>query len=214
MNEISEKNEKKELILDIAEKLFSELGFAGASTRMIAGEAQVNMAMLNYYFGSKEGLYKAVLERRMSGFRETLMSLNEESISSWDKVYRCVDMYVDRTLGNNCFHRLIHREMSSQLQTETTDLIAEAVMRNVYEVKRIIEEGIENGSFRPVDVDMTVASLLGTKHFVINSTLISSKMFGKDLSDVQIVQQEINPRMKTYLKDLLTAHLTPNDRTN
>jgi AcrR family transcriptional regulator len=49
-----DKIDKKDHILDVAERVFSELGFDGASTRTISGEAGVNMAMLNYYFGSKE----------------------------------------------------------------------------------------------------------------------------------------------------------------
>jgi AcrR family transcriptional regulator len=58
-----DKIDKKDHILDVAERVFSELGFDGASTRVISGEAGVNMAMLNYYFGSKEGLLLAVFRR-------------------------------------------------------------------------------------------------------------------------------------------------------
>ena len=60
-----DKIDKKDHILDVAERVFSELGFDGASTRTISGEAGVNMAMLNYYFGSKEGLFLAVFQRKI-----------------------------------------------------------------------------------------------------------------------------------------------------
>lgn len=78
----ADKVDKKELLLDVAEGLFAQLGFEGASTRHIAADAGMNISMLNYYFGSKEGLYQAVVERRLSTFRQTLISLNEENISS------------------------------------------------------------------------------------------------------------------------------------
>ena len=61
-----EKIDKKEHLLNVAERVFGEMGYDGASTRVLAQEAGVNMAMLNYYFGSKDGLLKAVVERRMS----------------------------------------------------------------------------------------------------------------------------------------------------
>lgn len=44
----SKKEDKKEHILNTAERVFAEYGYEGASTRLLAGEAGVNMAMLNY----------------------------------------------------------------------------------------------------------------------------------------------------------------------
>ncbi|HYK75561.1 MAG TPA: TetR family transcriptional regulator [Daejeonella sp.] len=212
MNDVPDKVDKKDLLLDVAERLFSELGYDGTSTRLIAREADVNMAMLNYYFGSKDGLYKAVLTRRLGSFRQNLASLNEESISSWEKIDRCVEMYVERVMGNNSFHRLIHREMSLQQRSETSDFIADTLLKNVGEVKRIIEEGIQNGSFRKVDVEMTVATILGTKLFLVNSSMISSRMMGVDMTDPQVLVEEIKPRLKAHLKDFLHAHLTCHDK--
>ena len=203
-----EKTEKKEVILDAAEKLFSQAGYDGTSTRAVAQEAQVNLAMLNYYFGSKEGVYKAVLERRLSGFHQILSSLNEENISSWEKLYRCIDLYVERILSNNSFHKLIHRELSLDQRSETGDFIAEALMRNTNEILRILREGISNGTFRDdVDVELTVASLFGTKYYLINICSIASQMLHQDLRDQRILNQEVKPRLKKHLKDLLTSHL-------
>ena len=53
----------RERILAAALPLFSEHGYAGTSTRMVAGAADVNVATLAYYFEGKEGLYTAVCER-------------------------------------------------------------------------------------------------------------------------------------------------------
>jgi AcrR family transcriptional regulator len=54
----------KEKILDAAEELFAEHGFAATSMRAITTAADVNLAAVNYHFGSKEGLFIAVLRRR------------------------------------------------------------------------------------------------------------------------------------------------------
>lgn len=53
----------KEQILDVAERLFAENGFAGTSLRNIIGEAEVNLSAVNYHFGSKEELFRAVVAR-------------------------------------------------------------------------------------------------------------------------------------------------------
>jgi AcrR family transcriptional regulator len=62
-------------ILDAAESAVAELGFAGASLRHIVLEAQVNLATVYYYFGSKGGLMEAVLKRRFGPLRQEHLAL-------------------------------------------------------------------------------------------------------------------------------------------
>jgi len=52
-------------LLDAAEKLFAEKGFAGTTTREVVKSARCNLALISYYFGGKDGLYKAVLLRHL-----------------------------------------------------------------------------------------------------------------------------------------------------
>ena len=59
-------HETKDTILDAAEALFAEQGFAATSLRQLTQQADVNLAAVNYHFGSKEELVKAVLLRRMA----------------------------------------------------------------------------------------------------------------------------------------------------
>jgi AcrR family transcriptional regulator len=65
----------RDRILDAAEHLFGEHGFPCASLRQITDEAGVNLAAVNYYFGSKEDLYKAVLIRRIRPVNEDRLRL-------------------------------------------------------------------------------------------------------------------------------------------
>ncbi len=53
----------KEKILDVAEGLFAEYGFNDTSLRTITGKANVNLASVNYHFGDKKTLVRAVLDR-------------------------------------------------------------------------------------------------------------------------------------------------------
>ncbi len=55
----------KERILDVGEELFARIGYANTSLRAITGRAGVNLAAVNYHFGSKEALLAAVIERRL-----------------------------------------------------------------------------------------------------------------------------------------------------
>jgi AcrR family transcriptional regulator len=210
-----DKIDKKDHILDVAERMFSDLGFDGASTRMISGEAGVNMAMLNYYFGSKEGLFLAVFERKISSFQTLLQNIgNDESISSWDKLEKCIDNYVDRIIVNNCFQKLINREMSISKRGDLTDKISEILMVNVMEFKKIFDEGIKNGSFyKDIDTQLITATIFGTKNYIINTPHISSLMLGHDIRDEKFLEEKLKPRMKVFMKRLLKAYLV-NDNDN
>jgi len=68
----------KSLILDAAEKLFAQEGFHRTSLRAITGEAGVNLAAVNYHFGSKEALLQAVFERRLVPLNEVRMRMLDD----------------------------------------------------------------------------------------------------------------------------------------
>ena len=68
----------KERILDAAERLFADSGFAATSLRDITGEADVNLASVNYHFGTKEALLSAILERRFRPINDQRIALLDE----------------------------------------------------------------------------------------------------------------------------------------
>lgn len=204
-----EKTDKKDHILDVAERVFSERGFDGASTRTISGEAGVNMAMLNYYFGSKEGLFLAIFERRLTIFQSLLQDISSNNeLSSWKKVERYIEAYVDRIVSNSCFQKILYQEMSMSKRGELSDKLNGILMQNVIEFRKILQEGIDEGDFKKeVDTDLVIATIFGTKNFIMNTPSVTSLMLGYDVQDQTILEERLRPRFKTYLKTLLKAYL-------
>lgn len=74
MAEAAEKVETRDAILDAAERLFADAGIDGTSLRHITSDAGVNLASVNYHFGSKEGLVRSVLSRRFRPITEQRLS--------------------------------------------------------------------------------------------------------------------------------------------
>jgi AcrR family transcriptional regulator len=68
----------KSRILDAAERLFARNGFEGTSLRAIIAEAQVNLASIHYYYRSREGLIRAVIERCFAPINRERLRLLEE----------------------------------------------------------------------------------------------------------------------------------------
>jgi len=71
---IREENERA--LLEAAERVFAEQGFAGATTAAIARSAGVPKANLHYYFATKEGLYRAVIERTLNAWLDAASSFD------------------------------------------------------------------------------------------------------------------------------------------
>jgi len=212
-----DKIDKKDHILDVAEKIFSDVGYDGASTRMISGEAGVNMAMLNYYFGSKEGLFMAVIERRISSFQNLLQNIGSDgSMTTWAKVEKYIDMYVERVVNNNCFQKLLYQEMSVVKRGELGDRLTRVILQNVSEVQKILKEGVDNGEFKKnIDIEMVIAAIYGTKNFIINTPLVSSAMLGYNIQEERDMEEKLKPRMEIFMKALLKAYLVnENDKSN
>ena len=83
-------NEKQIEILQVAEKLFAEEGFDGTSVRDIAKKANINIAMISYYFGSKEKLLEALVIYRIKAMSMHLENLYQENISPLDKMDKLI----------------------------------------------------------------------------------------------------------------------------
>jgi AcrR family transcriptional regulator len=87
--------EARNRLLDAALALFAELGFAKTSTREIAQAAQVNIASISYYFGDKQGLYKAVFTDPRSNPHVPPESITDASISLQQALQRLMSSFLE-----------------------------------------------------------------------------------------------------------------------
>lgn len=130
MNENKPQSDTRERILDAAERLFMESGYEGTSMRMITGEAEVNLAAVNYHFGSKEALLREVFRRRLAWLnRERLRQLDDLESQAAGQPLKpsaileaffgtLLQMGSDESLGGMTFLRLLGRTL-----TEPADFI-------------------------------------------------------------------------------------------
>lgn len=206
-----EKTDKRNDILNAAEKLFSEHGYEGTSTRQIAKESGANMSMINYYFGSKEGVFLEIMEDRISEFKSHLDQINEDQIPPKEKLLKVVDQYASRIFSNISFHKMMHRELSLTQRPEMFGQIRDAMASNRLIIENIIEQGIADGSFRQVDVRMSIVTIMGTITLVATSPTKAVDQI--DITDD--TQKEIlRKRLVSHLQDFIITHLAKPQNDN
>ena len=198
-----EYNAKQLQIIQVAERLFAGKGFSGTSIRDIAHEADINVSMISYYFGSKEKLIEALFEVRFVESAERMENIvSNEDLSPLQKIYILIDGVIDRLLGNQCFHNIMLREqLSGEERTQViSDLIYQLKLKNWQGINSILREGQLKGHFREgVDPSLLSATLYGTVNHVL-----TTQSFYRKINNLESMDQA---EFEKYLKHQLSKHL-------
>ena len=200
--------EKREHILSVAEELFAEHGYEGTSVRTLASKAKVNVAMVGYYFGSKEKLFAALIEDRSTHMRQRIQLLNENAkLNAWQKMEILIDAFVDRLAQKNSFQKIIHRELSLSKRNDIQNSITNSLLKNAEHFKQLIHEGQRSKMFRTdAEPRFVIATLLGSLHMIHHNPVICHKQ----LTGVKSVEPNSADELaaqKNYLKQLLKSYL-------
>jgi AcrR family transcriptional regulator len=132
---------------------FAARGFKGASMDAIAARTHTTRALINYYFGSKEKLYIAVLEQVYAEIREAEAELDLDHLASVDAVRRIVEFTYNYYLAHEGFVRLVVAENQARGRHLRKSRAMRTLNRPIIDrLSRVIARGQAEGRFRP-DVD-------------------------------------------------------------
>lgn len=207
---IMEYNEKQIQIMEAAEKLFAEQGFAGTSVRDIAEAAHVNLAMISYYFGSKEKLMEAMFHYRGAHFKIQLENiLQNKNLSPIQKVEKLIDDYIDRIFKKQYFHKIMTREQMASCSGSISEHIIQLKQTNQSLIKQLIHEGQKAGDFKKnVDVSFLMMTLVGTVGQLVTAQHYYRKMNELDKLSDEEFEKHMKKKLSSYLKNLFKAILT------
>jgi AcrR family transcriptional regulator len=205
-----EYSEKKLIIIEAAEKLFASKGFNGTSVRDIAETAGVNLAMISYYFGSKEKLFESMFAYRSEFFKLQLESMvNNTELEPMEKMYKLIDQYIVRLTSQQCFHRIMVREQMMNNNEFITNQIHALKLRNQALIRQLINEGQEKGVFKKdIDIPLMMMTMFGTV-----SHLVTTQHFYKEMNGLQSLteeefQEHIRTKLSQHLKKIFKVILT------
>lgn len=191
-------NEKQIKILQVAEILFAEKGFDGTSIRNISKEAKINIAMISYYFGSKERLLESLILYRTSDLKSQLESILQENLEPIEKINKLIELYIYRINNNKGIYRILHFEFAINKRDLNFQTFIEVKKENLKTLEIIVEEGQKKGLFRKdIIIPLIAPTIIGTFfHFHMN------KPFFADLLNLNTEELYNN-----YIKTDLTKHI-------
>jgi len=204
-----EYSEKQLQIMEAAEKLFAEKGFDGTSVRDISDKADVNLAMISYYFGSKEKLMEAMFHYRGQDMRIQLENiLNNNDLTSLQKVEKLIDNYIEKIFKKQCFHKIMVREQMAFNSGPIRKQIIQLKQTNQVLITQLIQQGQKRGEFKKsIDIPFLMMTLVGT-----TTQLVTSQDYYKEINGLEKMTQDefekhIRKKLSNYLKSLFKAFL-------
>ena len=203
--------DKKTHIIETAIELFAEKGFEGTSIRDLATKADVNVAMIHYYFGSKEKLFECMVKQKAAYTKDILEEIvNNEHLSEIEKIDRIIDSYVSRLFSNRKFHRVIHQELMLNEREALQDAIVNLLFPNSLLLRNVIDAGVKKGVFKKVDSLLVVATIVGTVNQILLSKKYCNKCLNKEDEYVPYDDAKFKKRVSDHLKDLMHDYLLKN----
>jgi AcrR family transcriptional regulator len=151
-------------ILEVATAEFAEKGLSGARIDEIAAATQTSKRMIYYYFGSKEGLYVAVLEESYRRMRAIESEQHLQDLAPEAALRRLVEFTFDHHQGNPDYIRLVMNEnMERGVYLAQSKTIRELNVPAIQSIRNLYDRGVESGVFRPgldpIDIHASISAL-------------------------------------------------------
>lgn len=194
----------KSEILNAATEEFSLRGLDGARVDVIAARTKNAKRMIYYYFGNKEGLYLAVLERAYGLIRAAEKGLNLKGLSPSEAITRLVEFTFDYQEASVDFVRLVANEnIHFGDFIKKSNIIGDVNAPVLQELSDILKRGQSQGAFRadiePLDVHLLISSFC---FFRVSNQHTLQSIFRTDL-----FSPEIKSRHKAMLVDAVLGYL-------
>ncbi|MEV4413158.1 TetR/AcrR family transcriptional regulator [Catellatospora sp. NPDC049609] len=192
-------------ILDVATHEFADKGYAGARVDEIAARTRTTKRMIYYYFGGKEQLYIAALERAYAGIRALEQQVDIEHLDPAEAIRQLAALTFDHHEAHPDFIRLVSIENIHRAQhLVRSDILPGLAAPALNVLTRILDRGRADGRFRddvdPVDVHMVISAFCV---FRTANRYTFNAIFQRDMLD-----PGRREHYRTMLGDLVLEYLT------
>ena len=178
-------------ILAVATKEFADHGLSGARVDAIAARTRTTKRAIYYYFGSKEALYIAVLEKAYGDIRAVEASLHLEDLEPEAAIRKLVDYTITYHEENPDFARLVSIENIHRAEYLTVSKSIQSLNVAIIRITEdIVRRGQEQGIFRvdtdPVDLHMLISAFC---FFRVSNRYTFGAIFNQDFSRPECLEK-------------------------
>ncbi len=202
-----ERNAKKsrQAILNAAKSEFCLYGFSGARVERIARKSKANMRMIYHYFGSKEGVYLAVLETIYGEIREGENKLDLTHAEPLEGIRKLIGFTFDFFAARRDVLALINSENTMKGRfLKRLPHVQAMTLPLVETIRGILDRGQGQGVFRgDVDPVQLYVSIVALSQLHLLSQFTLSVIFAQDLSDPDWLAQR-----RVHIERMLVSYLT------
>lgn len=194
----------KENILETATEEFVDAGFSGARVDAIAEKTKTSKRMLYYYFGSKEGLYLAVLERAYAKIRSLESRLHLENLAPEEAMRSLISNTFDHDDSNPDFVQLVSIENIHRAEhLKNSDVLRRTNSGVIDIIAAILERGDTAGVFKrrvdPIDLHQMISAAC---FFRVSNRHTFGAIFNRDL-----MSADLKSRHRQMIADMIIAYL-------
>lgn len=189
-------------IKEVARRVFLEQGYEGTKIRQIADEAGVNLAMVNYYFRSKEQLFKSIYLETFREFIGRIAILVNEETPLEVKIWKIVDRYTDFILENPLVPTFVLSEQRQNGAGFFEEMNIKSILQNSYFRRQLLQEA-EKGTIRPIEPIQIIVTIMSNIVFPVMAQPIISYVGSFDANGFR---QFIETR-KRMVPEMIMAYL-------
>lgn len=212
MEHAKEYSEKQLHIMDVAIDLFADNGFSETSVRQIAEKADVNVAMINYYFGSKKELLESIFEYQLANKTISLETImKNDKLNPVQKIEAYLDYFIESAFSSLKFNKIMVKRTTTEVDRDSK--IFKLVVESRAQYRKIIEEVIVQGQkeqlFRKgIDIVLMSAIFVGTVNHVLSNVPYYSTVYNIPQGDMKAYKEKFVKKLNKEIKLIIKSYLS------
>jgi AcrR family transcriptional regulator len=194
-------------LLDAGRRLFARRGYDGTSVRDIAREASANLGAVTYHFGSKRGLYEAVLKEGLTPVVDSVGEAAHGEGTPMERLEAVIEVFFAYMLTHPELPRLLLQEVTAGKQPPAE--IVKILRRNLSYIGSILADGWKDGSIRSGHPVLTSISVVSQPVYLSVMSPMLREVGGFDLA-----KPDLRRFATEHVKAFVRAGLEPREEEN
>jgi len=192
-------------ILEVAELIFLDKGYAKTSTTEIARVAGCNQALVHYYYRSKENLFRLIFERKAKMFFTSFLQIKDEDIPFEEKLKKRIEVHFDMVKANKKLPVLLFNELSTNMD------MAKKLFENIgylpltirSQIQSELDEEYKKGTIRQTDAKTLLFNIFSLNVMTfISFPLLTLMVNGSEAQLEKLLEERKNDIINTILNSL------------